>query len=184
MGRFYLDQLMAFQGLAASAVEVSRMKMEEAVAAASAGHLDLFFGSGRPEFLSGGLPKELARTDLLMSVMGEFQYTYVMFGAKLLDGDPEIGIAFLSAYLRGVRRYVTGENPRFLDDLSARMHWDPELVKAGCRDNISTDGAIREKDMERWLAWAYANKTLPQPFTPAQLVDARFQRGAMRRLYP
>ncbi len=179
---FYLERILAANKVPAASIEISRMRAEEAVAAASTGRLDVFFGSGRPEFLNGGLPKDIKRSDILVDLLGEFQYTYILFGRLLLDGDPEMGTSLLRAYLAGVRRYVQGENPKFLDDLAARMHMNPRLVKAGCRSNISTDGEIRMRDIDQWIQWAVSSGTATGPITADQLVDARFQHAAMRKL--
>jgi NitT/TauT family transport system substrate-binding protein len=177
MTEFYLDDLLAGKGLPSSAVEISRMRMEDAVAAAAAGRVDLFFGSARPEFLNGGLPKDVVRSDVLMTRLGGFQYTYVLYGEKLLEGDPAVGVRFLRAYLSAVRRFAAGETPQFLDQLAARMHMNPTLVKAGCRDNISTTGELRLGDIRRWMAWAESKKYLVQPVKADQIVDLRFQRA-------
>jgi NitT/TauT family transport system substrate-binding protein len=179
---FYLNQILSNNKIPASAVEVSRMRVEEAVAAASAGHIDVFFGSGRPEFLNGGLPKGVKRSDLVMDLLGELQYTYIVFGSMLLDGDPKVGTAFLRAYLTAARRFVNGETPKFLDDLATRMHMNPELVKAGCRSNLSTDGEVRIRDIDRWVQWAVASGAATGPITADQLVDSRFQQAAVRTL--
>lgn len=175
MSAFYLDRILDYEDVPESAVQTFRLKMEQAVAAAAGGHIDLFFGSGRPEFLPGGLPKEIGRSDLLMKALGEFQYTYVLFGASLLAGDVQRGIAFLRAYLRGVRRFVAGETPQYLTDLAARMHLDPNLVKAGCRSNVSATGEIEEEDVEKWLAWAIETRIVTAAVTTEQLLDLRFQ---------
>lgn len=177
---FYLEQILAANKVSPASVEISRMRVEEALAAASSGHLDVFFGSGRPEFLNGGLPKDFKRSDILMDVLGEFQYAYMMFGHSLLDGDPAPGTSLLRAYLAGVRRYVNGETPQFLDDLAARMHMNPELVKSECRSNLSTDGEIRTRDLDRWIQWSIASGTVTDAITADQLVDTRFQKAANR----
>jgi ABC-type nitrate/sulfonate/bicarbonate transport system substrate-binding protein len=179
---FYLDQLLAAKGITRTSVEIVRLTVEEAVAAASTGHLDMFFGSGRPEYLKGGLPKDVARSDIVVSLLGEFQYTYILFGGKLLDGDPELGTVFLRAYLRGVRRFVAGETPKFLDELAGRMHLNPELVKGECRTNLSTTGEIRMGDLSRWLTWAAGKSQIPSDFAVDRLADLRFQRAAAQTL--
>jgi ABC-type nitrate/sulfonate/bicarbonate transport system substrate-binding protein len=184
--QFYLQQLLAARGMTEADVEISRMRMEESVAAASAGRLDVFFGSGRPEWIAGGLPKNIRRSDLLLSVLGTFQYTFVVFGAKLLDGDPAIGTAFARAYLRAVRRFVAGDNPKFLDELAARMHLDPKLVKSACRTGTSTSGEIRMQDLVRWIKWYQERKQMPGDIPAekiaAQMVDLRFQKAAIGTL--
>jgi NitT/TauT family transport system substrate-binding protein len=181
MGRFYLDQLLAAKGVPPDSVEISRMRAEEAVAAAAGDHLDLFFGSGRPEFLAGGLPPTVARTDMLISLLGEFQYAYVIFGAALLDGNLSTGAGLLRAYLHGVRRFQAGETPRFLDEFASRAHMDPALVRGSCRSNISPTGEIRLGDMERWVAWAVAGK-LTEPIRAEDMVDLRFQQAVAKSL--
>ncbi|HSR06322.1 MAG TPA: ABC transporter substrate-binding protein [Bryobacteraceae bacterium] len=179
---FYLEQILAANKLSTTAVEISRMRAEDAVAAASGGQVDVFFGSGRPEFLNGGLPKDIRRSDILIDMLGEFQYAYILYGPALLDGDPAVGTSFLRAYLAGVRRYVDGETPQFLDDLAARMHMNPKLVKSECRSNVSTDGEIHTRDLDRWVQWAVASGAVPGWIAAEQLVDTRFQKAASRNL--
>jgi NitT/TauT family transport system substrate-binding protein len=177
---FYLDQLLAAKGVAPSAVKIARLRMPEAVAAASTDNIDMFFGSGRPEYLKGGLPKNVQRSDIVVDLLGDFQYTYILFGQKLLEGDPETGAAFLRAYLQGVRRFVAGETPKFMDDLAGRMRLNPELLKSECRTNISTTGEIRMQDVRKWLAWAVDKRNIPASFPVEQLVDLRFQKAAVQ----
>jgi NitT/TauT family transport system substrate-binding protein len=179
---FYLQRVLSAHGLSPADVEISRMRVEEAVAAASTGQLDVFFGSGRPEFLNGGLPKSIERSNIVVDLLGEFQYTYILFGSMLLDGNPEVGTSFLRGYLAGARRFVNGETPKFLEDLAARMHMNSELVRSGCRSNLSTDGEIRKSDLDRWVQWAVATGAVAAPITSEQLVDTRFQRAAVRSL--
>jgi hypothetical protein len=119
----------------------------------------------------------MVRSDVLMTRLGGFQYTYLLYGEKLLAGDPSIGVRFLRAYLSGVRRFAAGDSPQYLDQLAARMHMNPALVKAGCRDNISTTGELQMDDIRRWMAWAESKKYLVQPVKADQIVDLRFQRA-------
>ncbi len=175
---FFLYTLLRSAGVSYSDVRVSTMKIEEAVAAASAGYVDMFFGSGRPNFMDRGLPADLVRSDILDRALGEFQYSYVVYSATLLDGGMEPGASFLRAYLRGARAFVAGDSPRFLDDLARRLHLKAELVRAACRQNVSLTGEVRTADLDRWLAWAADKRYLTHPITSAQLVDLRFHPAA------
>ena len=177
---FYLDALLNSAGVSPGQVKAVRLSMEQAVAATVAGHIDLFFGSGRPNFIDRGLPPDVVRTDLLERTLGEFQYSHILFGSKLLDGDVKAGAGFLRAYLRGVREFVGGETPQFLNDYAKRFKLDIALLLRACRDNITMDGALRLKDLERWLDWAERKKYLKTKIAAAELVDMRFQREAVR----
>jgi NitT/TauT family transport system substrate-binding protein len=184
--RFYLQELLASRHMTEADVEVSRMRMEESVAAAIANRIDVFFGSGRPEWVQGGLPKKIRRSDMLVSILGTFQYSYVVFGARLLEGDPAVGIALLRAYLRGTKGFTAGETPKFFDDLAGRLHLEPKMVRNTCRTGTEPTGEIRAQDIERWVVWAKESKQLPDSVSPAQavaqLIDNRFQPAAIKGL--
>jgi hypothetical protein len=77
---------------------------------------------------------------------------------------------------------VDGENPKFLDDLAARMHMNPQLVKAECRSNVSLDGEVHAHDLDRWVQWAIASGAVVGTINGDRLVDTRFQEGASRSL--
>jgi hypothetical protein len=115
---------------------------------------------------------------LLERTLGDFQYSHVVFGPRLLDDDIATGAAFMRAYLRGVRAFVGGDTPRFLDDFARRFHMKLELVKAACRNNISLTGEIRLADLERWLAWAASKGYLTRTLGTQEIVDLRFQEAA------
>jgi NitT/TauT family transport system substrate-binding protein len=178
---FYLSQLLETRGLTDTDVELSRMRPQDAVAAATAGRIDLFFGSGMPEYLEGGLPKTFQRSAIVTQTLGPFQISYVMFGPKLLDADPAIGASLLRAYLQGVRRFEAGEDPKFVDELAQRLHMDRRTITA-CRANTTPTGEIRTKDIERWMKWGVARKQAPDSVTVNQMIDLRFQPLALKGL--
>ena len=177
---FYFDTLLQTLGIPAAEVQPARMTMEEAVAGTVAGRVDAFFGSGRPNLMDAGLPDEVVRTDLLERTLGEFQYSYVIFGSRLLDGDDKTGTAFLRAYLRAVRAFVAGDTPKFIDDFARRMKLNAEALRTACRNNIALDGEVRMPDLQRWLSWSAEKGYLPSGITAEQIVDMRFQREAQR----
>lgn len=175
---FYLDEVLRSVGVGHDEVRVSRMTMEEAVTAAVAGRLDIFFGSGRPDMLDTGLPPDVVRTDLPVRTLGSLQFSHVLFGARLLDGSPASGVAFMRAYLRGVKAFVAGETPRYFDEYARRFRLDAARLRNACRTNIAVDGELRMKDLQRWLTWASAKGYLSAPMTAEDIVDLRFQRAA------
>jgi NitT/TauT family transport system substrate-binding protein len=179
---FHIDALLSTLSVSRDAIRISRMSEEDAWAGAAAGNVDVFLGSGRPNLLNGGLPEGVARSDLLERTLGVFQFSYVVFGGSLLDGDPSVGTAFLRAYLRGVRAFVAGDTPQFFNDLARRFSLNADELKNECRDNIEPDGDLRRQDLQRWMTWAETKGYLDPGLTVDQVVDMRFQQAALRTL--
>lgn len=171
---FYVDEVMKGLGVEKRRVEIQKMGFEESFAALAGGHIDMSIGGGRPAYLAGGLPKGVKRSDIVERVVGEYQYSHVLFGRGLLDAPVERGAAFLRAYLKGAAGWVAGETPRFVDVFARDNKLDVEVIKRSCRSSVSTTGQITHAHMERWLRWAVENRHIEQPVTAGKIADTRF----------
>ncbi len=171
---FYVDEVMRRIGVESRKVQIEKMGFEEALAAIAGGHIDMTIGGGRPSYLAGGLPKGVKRSDIVERVVGEYQYSHVLFGRELLDGPVERGATFLRAYLRGAVGWVAGDTPRFIEVFARDNKLDVEIIKRSCRSSVSTTGQITHAHMERWLRWAMENRHIEQPITAGKIADTRF----------
>lgn len=171
---FYVDEVTRSLGVDGRKIQIEKMGFEEALAAIAGGHIDMSIGGGRPAYLAGGLPNGVRRSDIVERVVGEYQYSHVLYGRGLLDGPAERGAAFLRAYLRGASAWVAGDTPRFVEDFARDNKLDVEVVKRGCRNSVSTTGRVAYADIDRWLRWATANRHIEQPMTAGKIADSRF----------
>ncbi len=117
---------------------------------------------------------QLAQGPRLSSVLPNFQYSFIVFGSRLLDGDVRTGALFLRAYLRGANDFLAGKTPAFLYDFAKAGDLDPQLVRAACRDSFEHDGSIHLNDLQTGIDWAVLHGYIPRPMTAQSLVDTRF----------
>jgi NitT/TauT family transport system substrate-binding protein len=110
------------------------------------------------------------------------QFSILIFGPRLLDKDRELGIRFLCAYLKGVRRYNAGKTPRNVEIIARRIHRDPQDVRDACWTPIRSDGRLVAPDWARYQAWAAERGTLTDRVPLEKLIDSTLAAEASRRI--
>jgi hypothetical protein len=180
---YALDALLKHSGMTPDDVQVLRIGPAESAAALLSGGVRAVISretdlEARPDGL------QLVRGPALADIEPGFQYSWIVFGQRLLDGDVRAGGRFLHAYLRGGREFLRGRTPAFLDELARSQGQDPAKVRAGCRDTFDHDGAIHLDHLERFVRWAAAKGFCPKTLEAKSLVDTRFlaaMQGAANR---
>lgn len=97
--------------------------------------------------------------------MTEAQSSVLAFGPSLLIDNPEAGMRFMVAYLKGVRQYQAGKTERNLEILGTYLELDQELLTAACFPRIPADGVIFTQSIEDFAAWAAARDYIDRPLT-------------------
>jgi NitT/TauT family transport system substrate-binding protein len=175
LGPFCLDKLLERAGMSRADVEIHNMDFNECVAALRAGGVDALLSSSSDGDLGLALRDlQLAPGPSLADVLPNFQYSFIVFGARLLNGDTETGAAFLRAYLRGGRDFLSGKTPAFMDEFARSNQLDPKLVRGACRDSFEHDGRIHFTDLQMYIDWAVRQGKIPHPISVQSLVDTRF----------
>ena len=177
--KFALETLLRHDGMQLSDVVVLKMRDTDKVVALHGGAVDAFLSS------QGDLNPELRPLGLvagpsLASLLPNFQYSYIFFGSRLLDGPVEPGARFLRAHFRGARDYLDGRTPRFLYDYAKLNNLDPTLLREACRASFERDGNIHPDDMRRYTEWLAAQGMCPANVDIAAYVDTRFLEAARR----
>jgi NitT/TauT family transport system substrate-binding protein len=177
---FSLDKLLEKSGMSRADVQVLPMQPSERLAALRAGGVSAFLSSATD--LNPMLRDlQIAPGPSIADVLPNYQYSFILFGARLLSGDVRTGAAFLRAYFRGARDYLAGKTPAFMDEFAKSNGLDPKLVRAGCRDSFEHDGRIHLNDMQLVLDWAASQGYIPHPMSAQSLVDTRFLDALQRR---
>lgn len=178
---YYLDRVLAIAGLRVDDVEPVNVPDEILGDALDRGRVDLAHTTEPwlSRLVSEGhgylwvSPKD---------VLPESQYAYVFFGPTLLERDPEAGYRFLTAYLRGVRRYLAGKTPRNLAILSVRTGLGPEWLAAACWPGFRADGGIDPGSLGHFQQWGRLKGLLEAGLPTGLVWDARFVQEASRRV--
>ena len=172
VSHFGIDMVLASAGLTTDELGVIQIGKAESVTALLSGKVDAIIVSDFDRRFAG-VKDQIVRGISLADVLPNYQASYVVYGTRLLDGDPEIASNFLSAYLHGTRDYLGGQTPKFFDDLAISYGTDPAKARLECRANIVPDGRIDLPSLERFIGWA-ASRRLCQPVDAAKMVDLRF----------
>jgi NitT/TauT family transport system substrate-binding protein len=157
----------------------------------NAGYIDAFAN----KTLTGVTPPEPDLTHLLKAgnavllakgedVLGIFQVTIVSFNKNLLINNPDAGIRFLAAYLKGVKQYNEGKTDRNLEILSKATGETTDLLRDICWLPIRADGLIDFPSVDKLQQWSIKQGLLANPVTEEQFWDPSFSAAALKLLNP
>src|SRR5690606_21092852 len=63
------------------------------------------------------------------AIAPHLQFGVLLYGRNMLEGDPEIGVRFMTAYLRGVRQYNAGKTERNIEIMTKYTNLEPDLLR-------------------------------------------------------
>lgn len=172
--RFALDTHLERSGLKTEDVAIVSLRAPDAVGALLGGNVDAVVTSDDLDVDLRTLAADGIRSVGLARYYPGMQYSYIFFGSNLLDGDPDVGVRFLRAYLRGTREFIAGKTPRYMVDLAKKGGLDVERTVGACRDGISADGTIDMEGLDRYAEWAYRKNYTPRLVHASEIVDQRF----------
>jgi hypothetical protein len=179
MTDFGTDMILKEAGTSVEKLGILNMSRSELIIAFVAGKLDAIFISDlgrRFDAMSDRIVRGLSLADVLPNHI----LSFISFGARLLDGDPDVGTGFLTAYLRGARDFVGGKTPRFHDELAVSNGMDPAEARKVCRNNLVADGRIDLPSLDLFIEWAAAKGLCPLPIKAEQLVAMQFLEGQIK----
>ncbi len=152
---FFLDELLKASGMTRKDIKIVGLRSMDGVAALLGGKVDALVAANLDKDLSL-VSAKIVRGVSFAELSPNFQYTFVLFGKALVEGNRRDGVGFLRAYLRGLRGFQSGESPKSLEDLALAAHSDPGAVQEACRQGFAGDGIVNPGDVERLVNWAVA----------------------------
>ena len=108
-----------------------------------------------------------------MSAAPRNHLAVLVYGPTLLS-DHELGVRFMRAYLRAVRRYNQGATPRNVAIVSRGLGIDSTSLRDMCWSTSRPDGSIDRTSIMNYLQWAVGRGLLEQVIDPDRLVDPSF----------
>jgi ABC-type nitrate/sulfonate/bicarbonate transport system substrate-binding protein len=178
---FSLDTILSTAGMSTADIKMMSMPEPDAFAALISGKIEAVIATHFDQDFSA-LSSQVVRGIGMADVAPGHQHTFIYYGPTLLDGDHQVGVAFLAAYLRAARGFVEGRTPRWFDEFARISRMDVERARAACRNDLTPDGAIDLPSVRRFADWAIRKKYCTKPVEPAQLIDTSFLRGAWEHL--
>lgn len=178
---YYVDRTLRRAGLGMEDVRDATVPLSAISEAMNKGSIDLTATS--EPWLSRLLEEGHKVVAPANEVIPEHQYGVLVFGPTLLEERPEVGRQFLSAYLRGVRRYNRGKTERNLAIVSAWTDLDRPTLLRACWPSIRNDGRVGAETVVEFQRWAVERGHLsrvlePDEFrTPLPLIEGGAESG-------
>lgn len=180
LGEFAIDAMLDQVGLTTADMHLSYLREADAAAALIGGQLDAMISSQFQHNLAS-LSGKIVRGPSLADFLPGFQFSFAMFGRKLLEGDPEVGVSFLLAYLKGARDYMHGATAEFVDKFAIAHNLDPDSILQACRQTFAPDGRLNPDSFERFSAWCVKKGYCDSNPAAVELYDTRFIDEAAKR---
>jgi NitT/TauT family transport system substrate-binding protein len=107
-------------------------------------------------------------------VVGYYQTSLLAFGKNLLKDDPDMGVRFLAAYLKGVEKYNEGKTDQNLAILSEATEISIDMLENSCWLSISPDGLIDFDGVEKFQQWSVDQEFMERAITEQEFMDTSF----------
>ena len=169
---FTLDSALAVAGLTRDDVTIVPLPENQAAVLMAQGKVDVVSSAREGAQLAIG--DHIVVGPPLASFLPNHMYGFVSFGQRFLDHEIDAGVRFLRAYLRGMRDFVAGKNPRFLDEVAAKNGLDLQRARQVCRRNFVLDGHVDLPSIQRLLDYFVKQKLMNISIRAQQVVDTRF----------
>jgi NitT/TauT family transport system substrate-binding protein len=106
----------------------------------------------------------------------------IVYGPGLLEGDPDAGIRFMTAYMKAVQHFTGDKTGRNIEIIAQYTKLTPEEIEQACWTSYQPDGKIDQAGLERFEQWAVDKGYISSPLDLEQIWDSRFVDEALARL--
>jgi NitT/TauT family transport system substrate-binding protein len=107
-------------------------------------------------------------------VVSPFLTSVLAFGKRLIVDDPDIGVRFMAAYLKGVEKYNEGATEENLEIINQVSGDDIEILKTACWIPIPLNPEIDFEGVEGFQKWLYDEGHIDALITEEQFWDPSF----------
>ncbi len=88
-------------------------------------------------------------------IVPNMQFGVILFNDNLIKNNPDAGVRFLAALLKGVEQYNQGKTDRNIEIMAKYTNLDPEILKKACWPPMNTSGEINFQAVDAFQAWAF-----------------------------
>lgn len=110
------------------------------------------------------------------------QVGLIAYGPSLIKDNPDAGIRFMTAYLKGVQKYNEGKTPDNLEKMAAFSELTIDDINLSCLPTISEDGQIQFAGVDDFQQWSLERDLIELTVTEAQFWNPYFVEQAYPKL--
>lgn len=137
------------------------------------GKVDVAIGAEpvQTQILDSGLARELAPFSRMIP---SAQMSVIFYGRRLLDEDPELGVRFMSAYLKGAREFAKGPTDSNVRIIAKYTGVSPSLIRRTCWVSLRLDGSIDFASTDDFVRWCASKGYVDRVVGRSEYWDGRF----------
>lgn len=180
---YYLEKLLAARNLTNTAASNAVLGSPNVFEAMNAGQVDLTV-QNEPWVTRLVEAGHVRLTPGISKLMPNSESAVMLYGAKLLGDNADVGRRFMIAYLKAVRAYNQGKTAHNIEILSKYTKLPKELLQRMCWPALHPDGVINTESVLDFQNWAVGKGIVKTPATAAQLFDTSFAAYASQQLGP
>lgn len=151
ISRYLTTRMLALHGLSLNAFETVRLPEGTEIPAMASGAIDAVAGT-EPSLTLLGRSGRLWLS--AQDAVPGFQWGVIGLGERLLVREPELGVRFLRAYLRGVARLRDGKTRRNVAIIAEATGIPADLVQQACWPVFTAGADVNWGSVEAFQAWA------------------------------
>lgn len=176
---FIVDRFLAARGLSPRDVRLVRLSEVAELQAVASGAVDLMHAS--EPYLTRLKEAGTRVVGPASALAPGAHFGVIIYGPRMLE-DRDVGLRFMTAYLRGVRQFGEGPTPRNVQILSERLGFEPALLRKACFAGVYPDGKLDLEWLMEFQRWGVAKGYMPRTLELDDVVDLSFTRSAAERL--
>ena len=120
----------------------------------------------------------------LAELMPNYSLGALIYGPSIMDGDHEVGVRFMVAYLKAIQQFNQGKTDRNVEIIAKYTKLTPEEIKQACWTSFKPDAKIDSAGLMSFEQWTVDKGYVDAPLTVDQILDNEFVDAANRILNP
>jgi NitT/TauT family transport system substrate-binding protein len=113
-----------------------------------------------------------------------FSLGAVIYGPSIMEGDHDVGVRFMVAYLKAIQQFNQGKTDRNVEIIAKYTKLTPEEIKQACWTSFKPDAKIDSTSVLGFEQWTVDKGYVDTPLTVDQIIDNEFVDNANLILHP
>lgn len=101
-------------------------------------------------------------------------FSFIIYGDTLVNKNPELGLKFMIAYLRGCKQYRQGATKRNMEIMKKYFSLDEDTLKTMRWPFVDPEGLFKSKVLEDYQDWLIRKKYIDEKVNVGLMIDTSF----------
>jgi len=181
---YALDVMLEQAGLTQDDIEISNISDSAArVQALGSGSIDISLLS-EPWITRAQTQNAGTVWKPMAELIPNFTTSALLYGPSIMEGDHEVGVRFMVAYLKAIQQFNEGKTDRNVEIIAKYTKLTPEEIKLACWTSFQPDARIDSLGLMGFEQWVVAKGYVDAPLTLDQILNTEFVESANLILNP